>query len=63
MLCRDCIHNRPALDMTQRPGCAQGRDAEVVQGYGCDKWDDGIAPDVDASPMHLPDAEKPRVRK
>ena len=35
MLCRDCIHNRPALDMTQRPACAHGRDAEVVQGYGC----------------------------
>ena len=45
MLCRDCIHNRPALDMTQRPGCANGHDAEVVQGYGCDEFRAKVEPE------------------
>jgi hypothetical protein len=59
MLCRDCIHNRPALDMTQRPACTQGRDAEVVQGYGCDQWDDGVTkPKADDD-----GAVSPKVRK
>lgn len=49
-LCRDCTYNRPAIDMTQRPCCEKDHAAEVIQGYGCDDWDDGKAPKTVAKP-------------
>ena len=45
-LCKDCIHWTNRADPTLSNLCAREHGAEVVQGYGCEDWDDGKRAEV-----------------